>query len=65
MASRPSEAAVLQVRGNATGAELAVLTALLASRASAAPGVRPDGPYERWRRTRLSALRDEPGRRAQ
>jgi hypothetical protein len=45
--------AVLEVRGNATAEEMAVLVALV-GRPSAPPAATA---YETWRRTRLAAMR--------
>ncbi len=50
----------LTVRGGATAEELAALLAVLRVR-STLP--RPPGDYERWRATRLAALRTGGGRR--
>jgi Acyl-CoA carboxylase epsilon subunit len=44
----------VEVRGNATAEELAVVLSLLAGRATAGP---ESTGYERWRRTRECALR--------
>ena len=47
---------VVEVRGNASAEEMAVVLALF----TRTPAPAPVPPYEVWRRTRLAALRRDP-----
>jgi hypothetical protein len=53
MVSRPSEPALLCLRGRASAAELAAVTAVLAALTRREPDI---PAYERWRRGRLAAV---------
>ena len=62
MASRPSEPAVVCLRGGASSAELAAVTAVLAALTRREPDI---SRYERWRRARLAATSRQLRRTAQ